>query len=66
MSGEPLEASAPGAHPHLRLVWSNPCPPAPRRAVDLAAAIERHLSGGDGLSDEEFLRVFARGAAARR
>lgn len=45
---------------HLRLVWKNPLPPVPRAPVDLAAAIERHLSGGYGLSDQEFLRQFSR------
>ncbi len=49
--------------PPLRLVWSNPSPPPPRRRVDLAQAIERHLAGRDGLSDEEFARVFARSRA---
>jgi hypothetical protein len=44
---------------HLRLVWSNPSPLPPRRPLDLAVAIERHLSGRFGLSDEEFARVFA-------
>jgi hypothetical protein len=34
--------------------------------MDLAAAIERHLAGGDGLSDEEFLRQFSRRALAAR
>jgi len=47
---------------HLRLAWSNPCPPALRKPLDLASAIERHLSGADGLTDEEFLRLFARRA----
>jgi hypothetical protein len=42
----------------LRLVWSNPCPPAPRR-MNLDAAIEHHLLGRDGLSDEAFLRAYA-------
>jgi hypothetical protein len=44
--------------PLLRLVWSNPCPPPPRRLA-LDQAIERHLLGRDGLSDEAFLRLFA-------
>jgi hypothetical protein len=47
--------------PTLRLVWSNPDPPArpaPRR-VDLALAIERHLAGRDGLSKEQFLLVYS-------
>ncbi|HUG53290.1 MAG TPA: hypothetical protein VMR21_06805, partial [Vicinamibacteria bacterium] len=45
---------------HLRLVWSNPRPPLPRKPIDLAVAIEHHLSGHDGLTDEEFLQVYAR------
>jgi hypothetical protein len=45
---------------HLRLIWKNPLPPVPRAPVDLAAAIERHLAGGYGLSDQEFLRQFSR------
>jgi hypothetical protein len=45
----------------LRLV----APPAePTRQVKLDLAIERHLSGHYGLSDEQFLGVFS-GAAAR-
>ena len=52
--------------PLLRLAWSNPCPPARRRPLDLASAIERHLSGADGLTDEEFLRLFARRAVPVR
>jgi hypothetical protein len=53
----PEAAPAPG----LRLVWSNPNPAPPRRAC-LATAIERHLAGRDGLSDEAFLRIYS-GAA---
>jgi hypothetical protein len=54
--------------PRLRLVWSNPqLPRAPPRPLDLALAIERHLSGQDGLSEEEFLRLFSgRSGAAQR
>src|SRR5687767_4122935 len=37
----------------LRLVWSNPNPAPPRRSC-LATAIERHLAGRDGLSDDAF------------
>ena len=44
--------------PGLRLVWSNPCPPPPRR-MGLDQAIERHLLGRDGLSDEAFIRLYA-------
>jgi hypothetical protein len=42
----------------LRLVWSNPCPPPPRR-MGLDQAIERHLLGRDGLSDEAFIQLYA-------
>jgi len=46
--------------PALRLVWSNPNPPSrPARPMDLARAIERHLSGHDGLSEAEFLATFS-------
>ena len=44
------------ATPRLRLVWSNPNPAPPRRSC-LATAIERHLAGRDGLTDEAFLRI---------
>jgi hypothetical protein len=50
------------AHPHLRLVWSRPAhlpPLPPRRPVNLAIAIERHLQGADGFSDEQFVYLFA-------
>ncbi len=57
---EPIDDQGTPATRHLRLVWSNPAPPLPRRPIDLAVAIERHLSGHDGLSDAEFARVFAR------
>jgi hypothetical protein len=50
----------------LRLVWKNPSPPPARKPLDLASAIERHLSGADGLTDEEFLRLFARRAVPVR
>lgn len=60
MSGEPSQSASDRPRPsHLRLVWKNPCPPPPRGPIDLAAAIERHLSGHDGLSDQEFLRLFS-------
>ncbi|MET0552251.1 MAG: hypothetical protein ABW221_04385 [Vicinamibacteria bacterium] len=45
----------------LRLVWSNPHP-APVRRSCLATAIERHLAGRDGLTQEAFLRIYS-GAA---
>jgi hypothetical protein len=53
--------------PYLRLVWSNPEPLAPRRPrlVNLAFAIDRHLSGQDGLSEEEFLLVYSGRATSR-
>jgi hypothetical protein len=63
VSEVPSEVSRP---PLLRLVWKNPAPPAPRKPLDLASAIERHLSGADGLTDEEFLRLFARRAVPVR
>jgi hypothetical protein len=48
---------------HLRLAWSNPNPePAsrgPRARVDFAVAIERHLSGADGLTRDQFLAVYS-------
>jgi hypothetical protein len=38
-------------------------PPVPARPVKLDLAIERHLGGHDGLSEEGFLQVFSgRGA----
>jgi hypothetical protein len=66
MSGPPEEPGETSRPTHLRLVWKNPCPPVPPRPVDLASAIERHLSGGDGLTDAEFLRVYSRRAASLR
>jgi hypothetical protein len=70
MVDTPGPASEPDAErrypPFLRLVWSNPSPPrAPRARVDLALAIERHLAGGDGLSREQFLAVYAGRPAPR-
>lgn len=47
--------------PHLRLVWSNPNPPAPRRPMNLATAIERQMAGHFGLTDEQFAILFAKG-----
>ena len=46
---------------YIRLVWSNPTPPIPRRPMNLAVAIERHLAGGDGLTDDQFVRLCAKG-----
>jgi hypothetical protein len=60
--------SAPEAHPHIRLVWSRPAdlpPLPPRRPLNLAIAIERHLMGADGFSDEQFVVMYARPAAAQ-
>ena len=37
-----------------------PAPPRPR--LNLAVAIEAHLSGRDGLTEEDFLVLFARGS----
>jgi hypothetical protein len=59
------EAAAPPSHPHLRLVWSRPAdlpPLPPRRPLNLAVAIERHLLGADGFTDEQFARLFALGS----
>ena len=54
------EPAAAGTRPGLRLVWSNPNPPAKRPIrMDLARAIERHLTGCDGLSEEQFLATFS-------
>ncbi len=55
---------------HLHLVWSRPEGglPRERRAqerVNLAVAVERHLEGADGLSDDEFLTFYARGRRLR-
>jgi hypothetical protein len=46
---------------HLRLVWSNPHPPAPRRPLNLATALERQMAGHFGLTDEQFATLFAKG-----
>jgi hypothetical protein len=53
------DSLAPERPPHLRLAWSNPNPPLPRRPLDLALAIQRHLAGADGLSEEQFLRAYS-------
>jgi hypothetical protein len=67
MSAEPRQPEPGPQRPrHLRLVWKNPCPPLPRAPIDLAAAIEHHLSGGDGLSDEQFLKTFSRRGVVER
>ena len=55
------EADPPPVRPALRLLAP---PPVPTRPVNLALAIERHLAGHDGLSPEEFVRIFS-GCAAR-
>lgn len=47
--------------PYLRLVWSNPQPPAPRRPMNLATAIESQMAGHFGLTDEQFATLFAKG-----
>jgi hypothetical protein len=54
-------------HPYIRLVYSRPAhlpPLPPRRPVNLAIAIERHLQGSYGCTDEQFAVVFARPASA--
>jgi len=61
------DAPTPTPHPHIRLVYSRPAslpPLPPRRPVNLAIAIERHLQGADGYTDEQFAVVYARPAAA--
>jgi hypothetical protein len=53
-----------GDLPTLRLVWSKPAAAAPARRwpkVNLAHAVERHLAGGDGLTDEQFIVLHATG-----
>jgi len=50
-----------GDRPALRLVWSRPPAPPRRPKVNLAVAVERHLSGGDGLTDEQFIVLYATG-----
>ena len=61
------DAPTPTLHPHIRLVYSRPAelpPLPPRRPVNLAIAIERHLQGWDGYTDQQFAVVFARPSAA--
>jgi hypothetical protein len=60
MEGEPPDG-APRYPPYIRLVWSNPAPPLPRRPMNLASAIERHIAGEDGLTDDQFVTLFAKG-----
>jgi hypothetical protein len=67
MSEDASTDAVPTPHPHIRLVYSRPAdlpPLPPRRPVNLAIAIERHLQGADGYSDEQFAVVFARPAAS--
>ncbi|HET8644648.1 MAG TPA: hypothetical protein VFO85_04115 [Vicinamibacteria bacterium] len=56
----PVESAQP-ARAALRLV---PPPAVPPRAVKLDLAIERHLTGGDGLTRDQFLVAFS-GRATR-
>jgi hypothetical protein len=66
MSDESTPEATPVPHPHIRLVYSRPAhlPPLPPcRPVNLAIAIERHLQGADGYTDEQFAVVFAHPAA---
>jgi len=61
------DTPTPTPHPHIRLVYSRPAdlpPLPPRRPLNLAIAIERHLQGSDGYTDEQFAVVFARRAGA--
>ena len=65
MDQETRDAAPPPSHPHLRLVWSRPAdlpPLPPRRPLNLAIAIERHLAGMDGFTSEEFVKLFALGS----
>jgi hypothetical protein len=67
MSDAAQPDAAPAPHPHIRLAYSRPAslpPLPPRRPINLAIAIERHLQGWDGYTDEQFAVVFARPAAA--
>jgi len=69
MSDEATDAATPRPHPHIRLVYSRPAdlpPLPPRRPINLAIAIERHLLGADGYTDEQFAMVFARTAGSER
>jgi hypothetical protein len=61
MDTQAPEGESEHRHPsYLRLVWSNPRPVlTPRQRVDLALAIQRHLTGADGLSREQFLAVYS-------
>lgn len=67
MSEGPSIDATPTPHPYIRLVYSRPAdlpPLPPRRPVNLAIAIERHLQGSYGYSDDQFAVVFARPADA--
>jgi hypothetical protein len=69
MSDDRAEDAVPPSTPlpHIRLVYSRPSdlpPLPPRRPVNLAIAIERHLQGSDGYTDEQFAVVFARRVAS--
>jgi hypothetical protein len=58
------DRAAEAARPPLRLVWSRPgSARRPPQRVNLATAIERHLSDRDGLTDEQFSRWYATGRA---
>jgi hypothetical protein len=64
VESQPPDADSERRFPaHLRLAWSNPNPEAAPRAgrprVDFALAIERHLSGADGLTRDQFLAVYS-------
>ena len=66
MSDDDAIDAAPTPHPHIRLVYSRPAhlpPLPPRRPVNLAIAIERHLQGSYGYTDDQFAVVFACPAA---
>ena len=56
---------APERPPETRVeLWLVPPPAIPSRPVNLALAIERHLSGQDGLTREQFVLVFSGSAAS--
>ena len=65
MSDDATVDAAPTPHPHIRLVYSRPAhlpPLPPPRPVNLAIAIERHLQGSYGYTDDQFAVAFARPA----
>ena len=61
-----MDGLSPDSASPLRLVWSRPAAQVRRgpQRIDLAVAIERHLAGQDGLSDEQFAVLYATGRPA--